>query len=241
MADYFSRLANAVSVRGYATVDLRAIQRTPFVRLDAALNAAQSTYSTVSQPNWQAAINHLVNLKVLHADTVSVRTRDQRILLIVNRHSVGNLDIEEVLNYHAAMDQWLKTLSEYLPKLELSEGEAKNVERAKDWVGKWSNSDSIAWAAAKLLAVLYLSKGKGVCVTVHPVGNAPADFVRRWQAADLTSEHFFAQRIHSSNYLWKVGTNDLWYGGTSGLENPDDTNFEPWVSDLATLLKAASD
>ena len=231
-----------MAVRGYATIDLRPVNRTPFVRLDAALESAISTYATVSQPNWKAVANHLINLKVLSIETLSIRTRDQRILLVLNRRALGGgLDIEEATNYHAALGQWCNTLSDYLPRLELTEKEAANVKRLQDWVGRWTDSSSIGAAAGKLLAVLYLSKGKGVCVTVHPVGSAPAGFVKQWTETDLTNEYFLNPRINNSNYLWNATNNDHWYGGASGVENPDDFNFEPRIPDMRSLLRSVSD
>src|SRR5262249_43800277 len=145
------------------------------------------------------------NLKVLSIQTVAIRAKNQRILLVPNRYPIGGrLEIEEAVTYHAAMQQWLDALSDYLPKLKLTEQEAANVQKAQDWAGKWTGQNSIGWMAAKLLYVLYASKGQGVCVTIHGVGSAPQDFVNRWQATDLTTERFINPKIQSSNYLWNT-------------------------------------
>ncbi|WP_330256929.1 hypothetical protein OG874_21620 [Nocardia sp. NBC_00565] len=242
MTDFRVRLANAIAVRGYATVDLCKVQRTPFVPLQKALDSAASGYATIVEPNWQAAINHFINLKVLNIDTLSIRARDKRILLVVNRGMIGgNLEIEEALNYHASMSQWLDTLSSYLPDLELSETEAANVHRAQDWVGRWTGQNAVGWMAAKLVGVLYKSKGKGCCVTVHPIGSSSESFTTRWASADLTTERFISPKIQSSNYLWNVSENSVTPGGASGFENPGDFNFEPWSWDLRSLLLSVND
>lgn len=237
------RLANATSLSGYATVDLRPMERTPFVPLGSALEQAQESYAEVVSPAWGAIGRHLLNLKVLGVQTMSLRSHEGKVYLVLVRVSPdGVLELDEAVGYHQVLTTWADTLSAYLPAAKLSDQAQKIADRAKDWAGKYTGKDSVGWAAAKVVSVIAGSGGQGCCVTVHPVtGPVTTDYATKWGAHDLTTERFLSPKIQSANYLWDLSQRSLFVGGSSGLENPLDFNFFPQASDLQTALANVTD
>lgn len=237
------RLANATSLSGYATVDLRPMERTPFVPLGSALERAQESYSEVVSPAWAAIGRHLLNLKVLGVQTLGLRSHQGRVYLVLVRVAPdGVLEVDEAVGYHQVLTTWADTLSGYLPAAKLSDQAQKIADRAKDWAGKYTGKDSVGWAAAKVVSVIAGSSGQGCCITVHPIGGpVTADYAAKWGANDLTTERFLSPKIQCSNYLWDLARGELVVGGSSGLENPLDFNFSPQASDLQTALANVTD
>ncbi len=237
------RLANALAIHGYATVDLRNIDRAPFVPLGAALDQAEQQYTTVQDPSWQAIGRHLLTLKVLGAETVALRARKERLLIVVQRLSPdGRLEIDEAVAYHSVLQQWADTLSDYLPVRKLTESESQRVEQAKDWVGRNSGVAALGSMAGRLVSIIAKSSGQGCCITVHPIAGAPSpSFVDSWVKTDLTREKFVNAKIQCANYLWNVSNGRLFVGGASGLESPLTWNFEPQAIDLEAALSQVND
>jgi hypothetical protein len=236
------KLANAVAVHGYATVDLRTIDRSPFVSLEMAMAQAQASYPSVVQPEWQSITQHLLTLKVLGVETLGLRAKQQRLHLVPMRLTKNSsFGIDEAKNYHGAMVQWLDALSEMLPKVSLTDAESKAAEHLKDWTGRYTGNAAVGAAVGKIVGVLAASDGKGSCTTVHPVQKASETFGITWGKTDLTLERFLNPKLQAANILWSVADDALVMGGAGGLENPDDNNFGLWIEDLATLLRSVTD
>jgi hypothetical protein len=234
-----TRLADALSIRGYATVDLRPLARTPFVPLSGALERAAATFNAAKTPRWNEIGRHLLSLKVFGVETLALRSRDEKLLLVPLRTSPdGVLEVAEAVSYAGVIDQWLDALGELVPDVSASAQEKAAIDKAKDWVGKNTGSNAVGWMAAKLLSVLVEATKKGCCITVHPIGGPPSDQMSEgWSAADMTTEKWLGEGFHSSNYLWSISNNGIWVGGNSLVESPLDWNFEPLPWDLRSLLE----
>jgi hypothetical protein len=243
LGNWRNRLANATSLSGYATVDLRPLDRTPFVPLASALDQAQQNYAEAATPAWESIGRHLLNLKVLGVQTLSLRAEGGRVFLVLVRVAPdGVLELDEAVGFHQVLTTWADTLSDYLPAAKLSDKAQGIADRAKDWTGKYTGNESVGWAAAKIVSVIAGSGGQGCCVTVHPAsGPVSDDYVAKWGAADLTTERFISPKIQCSNYLWDLSQRRLAVGGSSGLENPLDWNFTPQAADLQVALGNVTD
>ena len=238
------RLANAVAVRGYATVDLRPLERSPFVPLAEALDRAARDYRIVDEAVWPSIAAHLLTLKVFGIETLAVKGHENKLALVALRTSPdGVLDLAEATSYHVVMNQWLETLAGYLPQVKLSSGGQAQVDKAAAWVGRNTGRDAIGWMAAKLMSAFARARKASSCVTVHPIAGPPsAEYSAGWVNADITTEPLFSdgRHVNSANDLWSLRDNTILRGG-SGVGEGTYWTFEFTADELTHLVRGVND
>lgn len=233
------KLVNAGWVAGLRTVDLAAVAGPAAISIDQLDAYVRQNYGSLSGDKWGDFAGHLRGLVALGAGSCGVRTRGRLINLMIGRVPPdGILEVEEAVNYYRALESWLRTLEDILPKIKLSEQEKQVAKTAASkLVGGVAGAD-VASLAADILIQLTEAGRQGLCLTLHPLNSLPDGYRQQWASTDMISVP--ALGICNVNLAWDLADNTLVEAKRTGVENWSNFAADLKLDRLRAMLSAVA-
>ncbi len=231
VTSWVTRLAEAVVLKGFETVDLRSQPGPKMVSPQQLVEGAQRGFQGLPG-GWAQLPNHIQALKPLGVDTLAMRAERRKLLMVLGR-SESTISIESVREYFHGVELWLQTTRDLLPKLEANDQEKAGIAAISNLVGGPIGPAAAPIVSKALTALIEASDG-GSTVTIHPILEGAA-FATQWAAEDFTSLPFGS--IGNRNWLWELNAGRLTYS-----DEPNDYGEGPPISaaDLAAGIAATS-
>lgn len=229
--NWVTRLANAVALLGYSTVDLRSQPGPQMVTPEQLVAGAQSGFNGLPG-GWAQLPGHIQGLVPLDVDSIALRA-ERRILHLVLGRSGSPISIEAAEEYFKAVEFWYRTTMDLLPRLRANEQEKSAVQSVSTLVGG-SIGPGVGPIVAKALTALIEASNGGTAVTIHPVTNG-SEFAQQWSRTNLTSLPHGG--IGNRNWLWETDA-----GRITESDESDDFGIGPPMSiaDLGTAIQGTS-
>ncbi len=231
VSNWLTRLAHALALHGYATVDLRTQPGPQTITAEQLVVGAQRGFEGLPG-GWAQLATHIQSLRPLGVDSVAMRAERRNLLVVLGRADSG-LSLQAAREYFAGIEIWLRTTSRLLPQLKANAQEKQAIASLSGLAGGPLGAAAVPIVARALTALIEASGG-GSAVTLHPVVQGSA-FAQQWADVDLTS--LPSGGIGNRNWLWEIDANRITFSA-----DPNDFGVGPpiAVNDLAAAIAATT-